>query len=174
MMTKNPVPRIVEHGNSPTIYVIDPAASVRASMTSLLGTLRVRVETFETAAEFFDALDPTMGACLVTELHLPDMNGIEIQRHLMKRELNIPVIILASEADVATAVSAMSSGVFDFIEKPFVGRALLGRLRQVLSSRARGEPLGCRGCQMIVECRRQKGSTDGRSEDELQEDSLPD
>jgi FixJ family two-component response regulator len=142
-------------------------------MASLVGTLGVRVEVFERAAEFFNALDATAAACLITELHLPDMSGLEVQKRLVERGADLPVIILASEADVPTAVSAMSSGVLDFIEKPFVNRALLERIRQVLRSKARGEPWGCQACHMIAVCRRHEGSDNGRQRDDIPEDSMP-
>jgi len=121
----------------PTVYVIDPDPSIQASMLSLLGTLGVHGAVFETAAEFFAALDPRAGACVITELHLPDMNGLEIQKRLVEHGTDLPVIILTSDANVPTAVSAISNGAYDFIEKPFVNRVLLGRIQQALRERSR-------------------------------------
>jgi len=134
--------RASAESNLPVVYVIDPDPSVRESMLSLLGTLGVRVEAFEAAADFFAAFDPATGACLITELHLPDMSGLEIQRQLTEQHADLPVIILASDADVPTAVSAMGRGALDFIEKPFVNRVLLERIQQAL----RGEEGWPRRC----------------------------
>ena len=121
----------------PTVYVIDPDPSVQASMLSLLGSLGIHGAVFETAAEFFAAVDPRAGACVITELDLPDMSGLEIQKRLAEHGADIPVIILASDANVPTAVSAINSGAYDFIEKPFVHRVLLERIRQALRNGSR-------------------------------------
>jgi FixJ family two-component response regulator len=139
MKRKGSALRVDREDSWPTVYVIDPDPSIQASMVCLLGTLGIHSAVFETAAEFFDALDPRAGACVITELHLPDMSGLEIQERLAEHDADIPVIILASDADVPTAVSAMNSGVFDFIEKPFVNRVLLDRIRKALGRRPRGE-----------------------------------
>lgn len=139
MKTESPAQRVTDEAGAPIVYVIDPDPSVQASMASLLDTSGIRGAVFETAAEFFAALDPRAGACVITELHLPDMSGLEIQRRLADFSADLPVIILASDANVPTAVSAMNSGAYDFIEKPFVNRVLLERIRQVLRRRSRDD-----------------------------------
>ena len=102
--------RAADEIGSPIVYVIDPDPSVQASMISLLSTSGIYGAVFETAAEFFAALDPKEGACVITELHLPDRSGLEIQRRLAEHDADLPVIILDGDANVPTAVSAMNSG----------------------------------------------------------------
>jgi len=122
------------NGRRPAVGVIDGDDGVRQSLESLLKTLGVTVETFKSAEEFLERIDRRPLDCLVTEVHLPGMSGIDLQRRLRARAITLPVIVIATEADVALAVRAMRLGALDFIEKPFVERAVLARVRQVLSS----------------------------------------
>ena len=120
--------------NTPTVCIIDKDAAVCDSLYSLLATLDVAVETYSCAEEFLgEALTPTR-CCVITELYLPGMNGIELLEELRARGITIPIIMLASNSDVPTAVRAMRAGAIDFIDKPFADRVLLNRIRQILAS----------------------------------------
>ncbi|UCF39775.1 MAG: response regulator [Gemmatimonadota bacterium] len=115
-----------------TVWVVDGDAGVRQSVAALLGTLDVGVRSSASGEELLRDLPPAGPDCLIVELYLPGMNGIELLRCLLERGVRCPVILLASDADVPMAVRAMQVGAFDFIEKPFVDRVLLCRVRDAL------------------------------------------
>ncbi len=120
--------------SQPTIYVVDADPAVRDSLDSLLTLHGFRVEAYGSATEFLDASPAAAHACLVTEVHLPDMSGIELLDRLRRRGLGLPVIFIANRSDVPTAVRAIRSGAADFLEKPFLDRALLQRTRELLAA----------------------------------------
>ena len=120
--------------SQPRIYVVDADPAVRDSLHSLLTLHGFRVELYASACEFLDGPEPAADACLVTEVHLPDMSGIELLERLRERGLELPVIIIADRGDVPTAVRAIRSGAVDFLEKPFLDRALLQRMAELLGA----------------------------------------
>ncbi len=122
-------------GAGPTVSVIDPDEGVRHGLRSLLETLGLEVSTFSTAEEFIAQLDRPQPACLVTELDLPGMSGAELLTRLRETGIDIPIIMLATMADVPTVVRCVRLGAADFIEKPFVGSAVIRRVRQVLAAK---------------------------------------
>lgn len=117
----------------PTVSVIDSDAGVRQGLRSLLQTLGLEVATFRSAEEFLGGLDGWAPDCVITELELPGMSGMDLQIRLREMNLKLPVILLATFAEVPTAVRCMRLGAADFIEKPFVGRSVLERVKQVLN-----------------------------------------
>ena len=119
----------------PTIYIVDADPAVRDSLRSLLGLYGYGVQAYGTAAEFLDLERLVANACLVTEVHLPDMSGIELLTRLRHRAPELPVILIANRGDVPTAVRAIRSGAVDFLEKPFLDHALLQRIRELLEPR---------------------------------------
>ncbi len=104
----------------------------------MLSALGVDLRAFPSAAEFLAAL-PLDLACVVSEALLPDMTGIELIRSLRAQGVDAPVILLAAESDVATAVAAMRAGALDFIEKPHVDRLLAWHVRRLIDD-GTGEP----------------------------------
>jgi len=116
----------------PTVYVIDADAAVRDGLTSLLRLLSLEVETYASAESFLAQASFAAQACVVTELQLPGLGGLELQETLKSRGVDLPMIVLASRSDVATAVRALRCGAIDFIEKPFVDRVLTERITEVL------------------------------------------
>ena len=119
----------------PTIYIVDADPAVRDSLRSLLTLYGYRVEACASAAEFLNGKPLARSACLVTEVHLPDMSGIELLGHMRSRAPDLPVIFIANRSDVPTAVRAIRSGAVDFLEKPFLQHALLQRIRELLEPR---------------------------------------
>jgi FixJ family two-component response regulator len=103
----------------------------------LLGTLGIDVRLFSSAEDFLSVYHEVLNSCLVTEIDLPGMSGLELQEHLQECGVSLPVIILASRGEVQLAVRAMRSGAVDVLEKPLVERALLTRVRQALDLEAR-------------------------------------
>ena len=116
----------------PTVYVIDADPAVRDGLQSLLRLLSLEVETHASAESFLATPKLASHACIVTEIQLPGLDGLELQEELRSSGVNLPVIILASHGDVATAVRALRAGALDYIEKPFVDRVLTERIREAL------------------------------------------
>lgn len=118
--------------NSAEIHVVDPDPSMREELRLLLATLDVTVRTYPSAEAFLAQPLPSNSGCLITEVHLPGINGIELLEQLRGLGLELPAIILACQSDVPMAVRAMQTGAVDFLEKPFVNRLLLVRVRKIL------------------------------------------
>ena len=114
------------------VCVIDPDPAVRRSVAALLGALGAEVEGFATAREFLARLPTEMPACIVAENRLPDMSGVALLQELRARGLRIPTILLSADADVSGAVTAMRAGALDFIEKPYIDRALVTQVAPIL------------------------------------------
>jgi FixJ family two-component response regulator len=117
-----------------TIGIVDGDAAVRDSLCILLATLDTRVQTYASAEEFLRELPSQALKCLITEVHLPGMSGLELLDKLHALGVYIPTIVLATHSDVPLAVRAMRIGAVDFLDKPFIERALLARVRQLLGS----------------------------------------
>ena len=94
----------------PTVYIVDDDQATRKSLRWLVETLGVPVQTFHCAVSFLDAYDPSMRGCLVLDMMMPGMSGLELQRELNERGIDIPVIVLTGYADVATAVRTLKGG----------------------------------------------------------------
>ena len=116
----------------PTVYIIDKDTAVLDSLCALLGVLDVDIKTYSRAESFLDEAALSDPACLITELYLPGMTGIDLLDSLHARGDRIPTIVLASASDVPTAVRTMRAGAIDFIDKPAIGGTLLQRVRQAL------------------------------------------
>ena len=126
-------------GSTPTtttVYVVDGDKSVLHGVQSLLSTLGVGVRCYRSAEQFLDNVDFEKPGCVITEVSLPGITGIDLQEELRRRGVNYPVIMMASDADVPMAVRAMALGALDFIEKPFVDQVLLARVKQALHTAA--------------------------------------
>ncbi len=119
-----------------TVYIVDDEERVRKSLCFLLKSDGLRSESFATAQAFVDSLDRIGSGCLLLDVCMPDMSGLELQQVLRENKLEIPVIIITGHGDVPTAVQAMKYGATDFVEKPFEGEELLERIHQCLSGEA--------------------------------------
>ena len=117
----------------PTVYVIDDDAPVRDSLRLLLESLGKNVETFASAQEFLDHSNEVCFGCLVLDIRMPGMDGMELQEILNARGLYLPIIFITGHGEVPTAVTAMRKGAFDFIQKPFVNQDLIGRIDAALA-----------------------------------------
>ena len=116
----------------PLVYLVDPDPSVQRSVKKLLGALGAVTETFHSARELLSALPRNVPSCIIAEARLPDMSGLALLQELRARGLAIPVILLSSDADVTSAVTAMRAGALDFIEKPWIDRALVAQVGPIL------------------------------------------
>ena len=116
-----------------TVFVVDDDEGMRKGLRFLLESTGYDVETLESAREFLDVYRPSMRGCVLLDVRMPGMSGLELQEHLRSKNITIPVIIVTAHANVPMAVEAMHNGAFDFIEKPFEGSVLLGRVRQAMA-----------------------------------------
>jgi two-component system, LuxR family, response regulator FixJ len=119
-----------------TVYIVDDEEPVRNALSFLAKSDGLKSESFPTAKAFLDALDRIGYGCLLLDVCMPDMTGLELQQALRQRKAAIPVIVITGHADVATAVQAMKAGASDFIEKPFDSEELLERIHKCLSGEA--------------------------------------
>lgn len=109
----------------PTAYVVDDDESIRTLWAWLLDSNGIAVRTFASAAEFMEAYPQDGPGCLVLDLRLPGMSGLELQGQLKHKGVEIPIVIVTAHGDIPTAVSAIKGGAVDFIEKPFSYREAL-------------------------------------------------
>ncbi len=115
-----------------TVFVVDDDQAVRESLALLVHSVGLEVETFESARDFLDAYRPDRRGCLITDIRMPGMSGLELQERLSADGHHIPVIVLTGFGDVPTAVRALKGGAVDFVEKPFNPQALLDLVRQAI------------------------------------------
>ena len=115
-----------------TVYVVDDDPSVRAGLSRLLQSMGLTVKTFASAREFLEQAVPEEPGCLIVDLRMPAMNGLELQEQLMTRNLNLPVIFLTGYGTVPASVRAMKRGAVDFLEKPVDDQVLLDAIYQAL------------------------------------------
>lgn len=111
------------------VHVVDDDESVRQSLAFLLSTAGMAVRLYESATAFLEALDSIQNGCLITDVRMPDMNGIELLHELKVRSISLPAIVITGHGDIPLAVEAMKSGAVDFIEKPFDEEAILQAVR---------------------------------------------
>ncbi len=123
------------------VGVIDSDAVARSAMASMLSPTGVGVVGFDSAESYLLSGSARNFACLIVDLLLPGMSGLELLRRLRSNGSDVPVILLADESDVPTAVAAMREGATDFIEKPYVDAAVLRQVQKLLHGQADGEPL---------------------------------
>ncbi len=116
-----------------TVFVVDDDADVRDSLCALLEAAGFRAEAFDSATKFLASGRSTHGGCLITDIRMPDMDGLELQQELVNRRVELPVIIVTGHGDVPLAVRAMKAGAIDFIEKPFDDELLLASVRRAFT-----------------------------------------
>lgn len=115
------------------VHVIDDDEAMRDSLAFLLDTAGLTARTYDSAAQFLEALDQAPGGVIVTDIRMPEISGLELVRRLKARGCAYPVIMITGHGDVPLAVEAMKSGVVDFLEKPFDEDSLLAAIRAAQS-----------------------------------------
>jgi two-component system, LuxR family, response regulator FixJ len=115
------------------VHVIDDDEAVRHSIEFLLRTSGVTARTYDSASAFLDALPTIDPGCIITDVRMPGISGIELLRRLGEMRVRMPVIVITGHGDVPLAVEAMKNGAVDFLEKPFEDERLLGSVRSALS-----------------------------------------
>lgn len=124
-----------------TIFIVDDDAAVRDSLAALLDAEGFTVEAFESAKAFLAGYKPQDACCVIADIRMPDMDGLELQEEIIRRGWGLPVIIITGHGDVPLAVRAMKAGAVDFIEKPFDDEILRASIERGLeqSRKSRGE-----------------------------------
>jgi len=107
------------------VFVVDDDASVRESLKSLLGSIGLRVEAFGSASEFLSSALPDMPSCLVLDVRLPGLSGLDFQAELVKADIRVPIIFITGYGDIPMTVRAMKGGAIEFLTKPFREQDLL-------------------------------------------------
>jgi two-component system response regulator FixJ len=120
------------------VYVVDDDRGVRDSLCLLLKSVGLEGEAYESAADFLAAYRPDRVSCLIADIRMPGMSGLELQRALSERHVAIPIIFITGHGDVPMAVGAMKGGAMDFLTKPFRDQELLDRVNSALG-RARAD-----------------------------------
>ncbi|MFO7276768.1 MAG: response regulator transcription factor [Pseudomonadota bacterium] len=116
----------------PTVFVVDDDDAVRSALRLLLKSVGLSAVTYASAQEFLDAYDPTRPGCVILDVRMPGMSGLELQEQLNLRGATIPVIFITGHGDIPMAVEAMQHGAFDFLQKPFRDQELLDRVQRAL------------------------------------------
>jgi len=149
--------------SSPTVYVIDDDVEVRMSIQGLLRAAGLHSESFGTAEEFLRNKEPEGPSCLVLDVSLPGVDGLELQRQLADADFGIPIIFITGHGDIPMTVKAIKSGAVEFLTKPFVDQDLLSAIQQAFDRdrvtrhqrgelaelRRRYESLTARECQVM-------------------------
>lgn len=117
-----------------TVFVVDDNLDVRSSLTDFLQVAGLKARGFESGSEFLSFYKPAMPGCLILDIHMPGMSGIELQENLCAGGFNLPIIIVSGKAVVSDAVKTMKLGTFEFIEKPYDPKFLLARVREALKT----------------------------------------
>jgi DNA-binding NtrC family response regulator len=123
------------------IYVVDDDVSVREGVERLIRSAGLKVKTFPTAQEILTSLQTELPSCLVLDVQLPDINGLELQQQLATKDLQVPIIFLTGHGDIPTSVRAMKAGAIEFLTKPFGDEELLSAIDQAIERTSKIELL---------------------------------
>ena len=118
------------------VHVVDDDEAVRQSLSFLFRTAKMQVQTYESAAAFLERLPKLQPGCLITDVRMPGMSGIELLHRLQELDVKMPVIVITGHGDVPLAVEAMKGGALDFLEKPFDDDDLIAAVRSALNAQS--------------------------------------
>jgi two-component system response regulator FixJ len=133
LASMNRKPSASKRPAAPMVFVVDDDEGVRDSLRFLLKSVGLATKTLGSAAEFLATYDVDQPGCLVLDVRMPDMSGLELQQQLNLRGAMIPVIFITGHGDIPMAVEAMQHGAFDFLQKPFRDQDLIDRLQKALA-----------------------------------------
>jgi FixJ family two-component response regulator len=114
------------------VFVVDDDSSVRDAIKSLIKSVGLRVETFETAQQFLGSKRPEVPGCVVLDVRLPGLSGLDLQRELVANEVKLPIIFITGYGDIPMSVTAMKAGALEFLTKPFRDQDLLDAIQKAL------------------------------------------
>jgi len=124
------------------VHVVDDDEAARESLEFLLRSAKIGVRTYDSAKRFLRMVSSVEGGCVITDVRMPDVSGIDLLRKLREMDFGIPVIVITGHGDVPLAVEAMRIGAVDFLEKPYDDEALLASVRSALSQGDKGAQSG--------------------------------
>jgi two-component system response regulator FixJ len=119
--------------DDPLVYLVDDDEAIRDSLGLLLRSVGLECEVYASALEFLEAYDPGRHSCLVADIRMPGLSGLELQQRLNEQRADVPVIFITGHGDVPMAVNAMKSGASDFLQKPFRDQDLIDRIHKALA-----------------------------------------
>ena len=119
---------------APTVFIVDDDPSIRFAMQALMDSVNLPHEIFASGAEFLEKVTDQRPGCLVLDIRMPGLGGLELQEELLGRGNTVPIIFITGHGDVPMAVEAMQKGAVDFIQKPFRDQDLLDRIREALTT----------------------------------------
>jgi FixJ family two-component response regulator len=122
----------VTGANEPVVFVVDDDRSIRDALRSLIASVGLRVQTFPTAQEFLSSQRSDAPGCLVLDVRLPGLSGLDLQRELAKAGIAIPIIFITGHGDIPMSVQAMKAGAVEFLTKPFRDQQLLDAIQQAI------------------------------------------
>jgi len=120
----------------PTVFIVDDDEGIREGLSLLLETVGQACELYASAVDFLDSYDEQRSGCLVLDIRMPRMTGLDLQEHLLQRGSTLPIIFITGHGDIPMAVEAMRRGALDFIRKPFREQDLLDRINEALEADA--------------------------------------
>ena len=126
-------------GPEPVVFIVDDDDAVRRFLSGLIESVELPVEAYASAQDFLTAYEPGRPGCLVLDVRMPGMSGLELQRELAERAIDLPVIVLTGHGNVQVAVHAMKAGAVDFVEKPFDNELLLDRIQKAVAESVRAD-----------------------------------
>jgi FixJ family two-component response regulator len=115
-----------------TVFIVDDDDGVRDALTILIGSMGIQVKAFASVQTFLDDYDPGASGCLVLDVRLPRLSGLELQEHLQRHGVRIPIIFISGHGNVAMAVRTLKAGAVDFLEKPFDDQMLLDSIQKAI------------------------------------------
>jgi len=127
-----PVVKAAEKSTGPIVLVVDDDAAIREALSSLIRSVGLNVETFSSAQEFLKRQRPEVPACLVLDVRMPGLSGLDLQRELGMAKNGIPVIFITGHGDIPMSVRAMKAGAVEFLTKPFRDQELLDAIQQAI------------------------------------------
>ena len=125
------------NGTWGVVFVVDDDASARTSLTNLLRSVGLEVETFASAPEFLAARRPATPSCLILDVRLPGVSGLDLQRRLVETRSHLPIIFVTGHGDIPMTVEAMKAGAVEFLSKPYRDQALLDAVHHALERERR-------------------------------------
>jgi FixJ family two-component response regulator len=129
---RSPSPRGLASSEEPLVFVIDDDASIREALRSLFRSIGLRVEVFGSAQDFLQSKLPNVASCLVLDIRLPGVSGLDFQRDLAKADIHIPIIFITGHGDITMSVQAMKAGAIDFLTKPFRDQDMLDAVTRAI------------------------------------------
>jgi len=123
--------------DKPTVFVVDDDRSVLDSLQLLLRSVGLDAETYSSASEFLEAYNPHRPGCMIVDVRMPGMSGLELQLHMVSVQSTLPIIFVTAYGDVPMAVQAVKAGAFDFIQKPFRDQELIDKTLKAIEHNAR-------------------------------------